>query len=110
MPPGLRPFQGEVEVVEERGLSEVAALVVASVARVVPAGRGGQKKRAPDFRLTPSFSSPTRTRTSDLVINSHPLYRLSYRGICPPRVGCCVTAATTRCFLKNVVSPVNSPF
>ena len=25
-------------------------------------------------------SSPGRTRTSDLVVNSHPLYRLSYRG------------------------------
>jgi hypothetical protein len=24
--------------------------------------------------------SPGRTRTSDLVINSHPLYQLSYRG------------------------------
>jgi hypothetical protein len=25
-------------------------------------------------------SSPTRTRTWDMVINSHPLYQLSYRG------------------------------
>lgn len=25
--------------------------------------------------------SPGRTRTADLMINSHPLYRLSYRGI-----------------------------
>ena len=25
--------------------------------------------------------SPGRARTADLVINSHPLYRLSYRGI-----------------------------
>ena len=27
------------------------------------------------------FGSPARTRTADLVVNSHPLYRLSYRGI-----------------------------
>lgn len=26
------------------------------------------------------FGSPGRTRTSDMVVNSHPLYRLSYRG------------------------------
>ena len=26
------------------------------------------------------FGSPGRARTADLVINSHPLYRLSYRG------------------------------
>ena len=28
-----------------------------------------------------SLGSPGRTRTCDLVVNSHPLYRLSYRGI-----------------------------
>ena len=28
------------------------------------------------------FGSPGRTRTSDMVVNSHPLYRLSYRGTC----------------------------
>ena len=27
------------------------------------------------------FGSPGRTRTSDMVVNSHPLYQLSYRGI-----------------------------
>ena len=27
------------------------------------------------------FGSPGRARTADLVINSHPLYRLSYRGL-----------------------------
>lgn len=27
------------------------------------------------------FGSPGRARTADLMINSHPLYRLSYRGI-----------------------------
>jgi hypothetical protein len=27
------------------------------------------------------FGSPGRTRTADQVVNSHPLYRLSYRGI-----------------------------
>jgi hypothetical protein len=28
--------------------------------------------------------SPGRARTADLVINSHPLYQLSYRGITEP--------------------------
>ena len=28
-----------------------------------------------------NISSPARTRTSDLVVNSHSLYRLSYGGI-----------------------------
>ena len=27
------------------------------------------------------YGSPGQARTADLVINSHPLYRLSYRGI-----------------------------
>lgn len=27
------------------------------------------------------FGSPGRTRTADQVVNSHPLYRLSYRGV-----------------------------
>jgi hypothetical protein len=27
------------------------------------------------------FGSPGRARTADLMINSHPLYRLSYRGM-----------------------------
>ncbi len=27
------------------------------------------------------FGSPGQARTADLVINSHPLYQLSYRGI-----------------------------
>ena len=26
------------------------------------------------------LSSPEQTRTADMVVNSHPLYRLSYRG------------------------------
>jgi hypothetical protein len=26
------------------------------------------------------YGSPGRTRTADMVVNSHPLYRLSYRG------------------------------
>ena len=30
------------------------------------------------------YGSPTRTRTSNLVVNSHPLYRLSYRGTWNP--------------------------
>ena len=31
-------------------------------------------------QLIDSFGSPRRARTADLVINSHPLYQLSYRG------------------------------
>ena len=27
------------------------------------------------------YGSPGRTRTADKVVNSHPLYQLSYRGI-----------------------------
>lgn len=35
------------------------------------------------FNMKPffCFGSPGQARTADLVINSHPLYRLSYRGI-----------------------------
>ncbi len=32
------------------------------------------------MRLRTETSSPGWTRTNDLVINSHPLYQLSYRG------------------------------
>ena len=32
-------------------------------------------------RKSAKIGSPGRTRTCDLVINSHPLYRLSYRGV-----------------------------
>ena len=40
------------------------------------------KKALPDARQGfVSFGSPARTRTTDPVINSHLLYRLSYRGI-----------------------------
>ena len=34
-----------------------------------------------DPQLLEKVGSPGRTRTCDLVINSHPLYRLSYRGV-----------------------------
>lgn len=30
--------------------------------------------------IAEEFGSPGRARTADLVINSHPLYQLSYRG------------------------------
>ena len=33
------------------------------------------------FRRSVTESSPTWTRTTDMVINSHPLYQLSYRGM-----------------------------
>lgn len=52
------------------------------------------------------FSSPTWTRTTDLVINSHPLYRLSYRGICPR---CGNGAAAMTRFLENGAPSVNCP-
>jgi hypothetical protein len=42
-----------------------------------------KKNRQMALLLPVQPSSPGRTRTSDLVINSHPLYRLSYRGIPP---------------------------
>ncbi len=32
-------------------------------------------------RIYMGYGSPGRARTADLMINSHPLYRLSYRGI-----------------------------
>ena len=32
------------------------------------------------FGCIPAAGSPGRTRTADLVVNSHPLYQLSYRG------------------------------
>ena len=38
------------------------------------AGRWGAKRKK-------ESGSPGRARTADLVINSHPLYQLSYRGI-----------------------------
>jgi len=38
----------------------------------------GHPRRWPKFMFS---GSPGRTRTADLVINSHPLYRLSYRGM-----------------------------
>ena len=38
-------------------------------------------KRPPSGDLLQEFGSPGRTRTTDQVINSHPLYQLSYRGI-----------------------------
>ena len=44
--------------------------------------------KSPDWKPHTEFvlgekedGSPGRARTADLVINSHPLYRLSYRGI-----------------------------
>jgi hypothetical protein len=32
------------------------------------------------------FGSPGQTRTADKVINSHPLYQLSYRGMSEARI------------------------
>ena len=46
-----------------------------------------KQKRAGEIQTRFSISgSPARTRTADLVVNSHPLYRLSYRGISRPRI------------------------
>jgi hypothetical protein len=39
------------------------------------------KKKGLHLQALVSFGSPGRARTADLMINSHPLYRLSYRGI-----------------------------
>jgi hypothetical protein len=41
---------------------------------------GTSKKKAPP-KTGLIFGSPGRTRTIDKVVNSHSLYRLSYRGI-----------------------------
>ena len=46
--------------------------------------QGGRKKSERTEGVVASsgdVGSPGRTRTCDLVINSHPLYRLSYRGV-----------------------------
>ncbi len=41
-----------------------------------------QKIRGQLFRQPLEFcGSPGRTRTADKVVNSHPLYQLSYRGL-----------------------------
>jgi hypothetical protein len=42
---------------------------------------GCEEERLDHKRRFLKGGSPGRTRTADLVINSHPLYRLSYRGI-----------------------------
>ena len=43
---------------------------------------GTTKKKPSEVILTAfsRYSSPGRTRTSDQLVNSQPLYRLSYRG------------------------------
>src|SRR5262249_31591212 len=43
------------------------------------------KKKPPEAPLTAflRYGSPGRTRTSDQLVNSQPLYRLSYRGMAP---------------------------
>ncbi len=43
-----------------------------------------EKSKGPTEQRQPlaMFGSPARTRTTDLVVNSHPLYQLSYWGIC----------------------------
>ena len=42
---------------------------------------GDMQKESPVKRLGLIFGSPGRTRTIDKVVNSHSLYRLSYRGM-----------------------------
>ena len=50
--------------------------------------RAYQKRGVGHMRQPLVFSgSPGRTRTADQVVNSHPLYLLSYRGLCPTRSG-----------------------
>jgi hypothetical protein len=47
--------------------------------------RAGRPKRKSLFFLEQALlvlsGSPGQTRTADMVVNSHPLYRLSYRGM-----------------------------
>ncbi len=44
--------------------------------------KNSKHKKSPDksARALFLYGSPGRARTADLVINSHPLYQLSYRG------------------------------
>ena len=43
--------------------------------------RGSIWKAADSKKVVSDVGSPGKTRTSNLVVNSHPLCRLSYRGI-----------------------------
>lgn len=56
----------------------------------------GDKKRPSILWMTAfvQFGSPARTRTTDKVVNSHLLYRLSYWGM-----SCFRRLLTLRCFL-----------
>ena len=54
--------------------------------------------------LSLKFGSSARTRTSNLVVNSHPLCRLSYRGINPK---CCILAYLSWLSRMNVVPHIH---
>ena len=41
----------------------------------------GDKQKQSSYCYSVSFGSPNWARTSDIMINSHALYRLSYGGI-----------------------------
>jgi hypothetical protein len=64
----------------------------------------------PNCSTLGEYSSPTWTRTTDMVINSHPLYQLSYRGICPSARLLLLAAASMGCFVENGGRPVNIQF
>ena len=55
--------------------------------RTCPNGRRRARRCVPAVVVEPieEGGSPGRTRTSDMVVNSHPLYQLSYRGTCTRR-------------------------
>ncbi len=90
------PSQGQrwIDVLDGTGADRVTRLAqwdaegasrraegAASAANLEP--KSGTKRpaaRDATFNLAETFGSPGRTRTCDLVINSHPLYQLSYRG------------------------------
>ena len=67
-----RPSVGRSHAAAAPGATPPAAI------GIVPAGHGFTETAAvPNAR---AFGSSSRTRTCNLVVNSHPLYQLSYRG------------------------------
>ncbi len=47
----------------------------------IPKGLGAHVSKDPELEMWKKVGSPGWTRTSDILINSQALYRLSYRGV-----------------------------
>ena len=54
--------------------------------------------------------SPGRTRTSDQLVNSQPLYRLSYRGIVPDIIPYSHDSSRVKCQLLRQYPGIDSPY